>query len=531
MFLKELLNLSYLKEEKPGADETVILPGGVKAGVDYHMVVPKPAFEELVVAHRANEPMSEPILMAIWKANGLGDPVWNAMLQNESVIDHYMELCDAHYADTLNRLESQNPAKAAIRRVVPTAKDLAGGEPNFNFVTPEYVPPQVEGDAEVEQDVPMTVGAESQTGADGLRVETVEEDQQVADGVLIPPNTAEVDSAVEPGNAPAFVTAVPDDTNGFVPPTDFGPAEEQAVIEGAGFSCPPPKIDFEQENGSVLGAGELPVAEEKSTSEYDSMAEAVLNGEACEDAPNFVPPSEEQNTNESGSEGTDPAGHSGLIPEQPEQNKTPDDADASSRDGDGEFVPPTLEIEEESAPEETTRFVPPQVENESPKEEAQDGGCGLDFSEGFMSVGTLLKAAQDSDKEPNDQTTFASEGTYNENENEAGVGESAESQQTSEEFLSVVLKAAREAFSQYGVEAVCAATGNTLYTLTRDLSVGVSSLQAIVSDCNGEIAATYDNADYILQLVEHELLAMCEEDCGESVREALAPLVRILFEE
>lgn len=136
MFLNELLAKSYLQEESASDDAIVIIPAGVRTGVDYNLLVKREDFEAMLVKFRASEPASEAILMTIGKAKGLHNPVWSVLLQNETVVDHYTKLCNEKYESQLKKLEDAEQTvdasqvqKPGEKTVIAPGKDVSSMAP------------------------------------------------------------------------------------------------------------------------------------------------------------------------------------------------------------------------------------------------------------------------------------------------------------------------------------------------------------------------------------------------------------------
>lgn len=193
MFIDTLLGSSLIKEDDPTDEEIILLPKGVKAGVDYYLVVPKSVFDAIVVDYRATEPLSEPILMTIGKSHAVNDPIWNTMLQQDYIVDHYTKLCNEKVAATLNSIESVNEGKqlsSPVNAVTLAASPKKTTDPGFTFVPP------------VTEDEEDDRGAES-ISVDSLAsstVDSVSEPKDMSQSVASGPSAFEVE-LTEPENS------------------------------------------------------------------------------------------------------------------------------------------------------------------------------------------------------------------------------------------------------------------------------------------------------------------------------------------
>lgn len=234
MFFHELLKGAYLKEEPPLEDEITLLPAGVKAGMDYSLVVNRSLFEQTIVNYRATEPMSEAILMAIGSAKALNDPVWLTLVQNEAVVEKYTTLCNDKYADQLQQLEGQNPqftppSYGAYQHTPAEVKPSGSSERFFASMNSGFVPP-TPGESGGEQEVPP-IDAPQQEAAVASEVPQVD----VAAEVPVEPPVKE-ETVAEESTVPEFVPPAIPEEPAFVPPTI---TEEPAFV--------PPVVEEEEE--------------------------------------------------------------------------------------------------------------------------------------------------------------------------------------------------------------------------------------------------------------------------------------------
>lgn len=107
MFLNTLLEGAYLREDPVDDSEIVILPKGVRTGIDINMVVPRSFFDKALVEFRTKEPISEPALMALGTTKDANDPLWNILLAMPSVVNRFIQLSGERVNAELERLHSE----------------------------------------------------------------------------------------------------------------------------------------------------------------------------------------------------------------------------------------------------------------------------------------------------------------------------------------------------------------------------------------------------------------------------------------
>ena len=131
MYFDDLIKNSYIKSEPPLEDEIVLLAAGCRPQVDYNLVVSKRDFEDVLMNNRAKDPTSEAVLMSIGRRNvSLGDPIWDIMLQRDSVVSRYTSLCNDATAQTLSDLEGAE--RSGLSGFGVGSSEL-GAEPSFGF--------------------------------------------------------------------------------------------------------------------------------------------------------------------------------------------------------------------------------------------------------------------------------------------------------------------------------------------------------------------------------------------------------------
>lgn len=140
MYFEELIKHTYITLEPPTDDEVVLLPEGCRPQIDHNLVVTRADFEEVLMTHRASDPVSEAILMTIGRSGiALNDPVWDTLLQREIVKDRFTALCNAETEQRLSVLPQDEPES------VPDTTLPAGDVgPVAPFVGPAVEPVSIE---------------------------------------------------------------------------------------------------------------------------------------------------------------------------------------------------------------------------------------------------------------------------------------------------------------------------------------------------------------------------------------------------
>lgn len=130
MYFEELVKRSYIKSEPPNEEEVVLLASGCRPQVDRNLVVSKSDFESVLMGYRASDPTSEAVLMSIGRSGiTLGDPIWDVILQRESVVDRFAQLCNDEAARTLSSLERSETEGVPDLAWGSGATEPAGAEP------------------------------------------------------------------------------------------------------------------------------------------------------------------------------------------------------------------------------------------------------------------------------------------------------------------------------------------------------------------------------------------------------------------
>ena len=495
MFLDPILVEAYLTKDPPTQDEILLLPAGVQTGIDQNMVVSRSTFETVMVNHRATEPASEAILMAIGKANGLGDPVWNTLLQNECVVSRYTELCNDYYVSKLNTLERQNrPAELPDVPIVGSGGDTVAG------VRVQYQAFPGEGSAFV----PPVMDEESAEGAASMQSEDAassglagDEHQEVTPKIsFVQEEAGEAEDAQQAG-VPAGID--------FGASVVMSPAGEQQDDNSLPLGIPAEALGPGFEPSAVFQPPVEPAKEEQAEQEeqgLSSLAELCAQAEgetfsAREPAFGFQPPL------------------GGVVP-----------AIGFSQE-------PAQEVHEEQQQEEQEvqpSFMPP-LSGVSP---AVGGNVEVDIP----ISGPVMEGVQEEQQQEVSETAFVPP--------MAEIPSPAESEPQAEEESEEVASKRLLAMSrvedimqdfenlckQYGIERLCEVNNTTLAQFMSDVCNNVPE----VFDCLGTWTpgqGVYSSGaeEEIIRTIRTAASIAAESTDYEKVQSILFPLMQLIYEE
>lgn len=565
MFLNDLLDKAYLSDQPATQEEILLMPSGLKAGIDMNMVVPRAIFEETIVKYRASEPTSEAILMAIGRAKDISDPVWNTLLSNECVVTKYTELCNSFYASQLEKLEGQNaPVNLAERAnqlgsytamdsgsvdsavllgrqdqfVPPTPQSEEHGEDAFVPPATTFVPPVEESEeapqegagSMEESELPLGVGAGSSF---------LNGNDQFADVPVFQPPASTPTEEIEEGEAemnPIGFGSLSELLSGFGTMEENAPGTEEATAPtepeesshtapdpstqglapaGFGFLPPPgvglpaeatqtPGVDYEEE-----ATGLVPPSPGTSTEEVEAQhSEESAFVPPVPETPVFTAPAEDTGFIPS-QEGTESEGFVPPTPEEPEPIG---------------FVPPTpVESEEPQG------FVPP-----APTEEASSSETSSE-SEAGSSTSTATEesgASEESDKQGGNDAEHgllqAQQEALSEAEQEACAAEKLRAMSS----VADICSDASRVFGQYGVHRVCEICGT-------DVEAVIDSLEDVIPEsCLMWRQTTFNSAEdanamfmMVLSDIKRDAYMYVDKGDYDSVQNLLQPIMKLLYKE
>ena len=535
MFFTDLLKLSYLKEEAATEDEIALLPAGAKVGMDYHLVVKRADFEQVMVNHRANEPMSEAILMAIGKANGKPDPIWNTLAQNPEVIEYYTKLCSERYSAQLEELEKQNPQftppSYAAYQSRATGEDGGPTGSAARFVASMnsgFVPPAtIEADVAEEAKEEAAEVTSQQEAAPVVEQPAIQEEPQVpvASGGFEFESVGAPDSNFAPSGQDAPVIQEPDfgyqvpteespveatqESSGFVPPVTNEPEEATPIMAPSPMDTP---AFLQGEEGGEGTPETLPMAEAPFGFVPPSVPEeepSFVPPSVPEEEPSFVPPSEE-------AEGEEPSGLAALIGEQTDATTGAAAITLPSAEMFGDMGAPTPDMP-------ASEFVPPSA------------GSAEENAEGEENPRSLMDAFRDG--------SFSSQQPSLESEQPASSKESESNQGTVDATLEekrVVFTEravasfadARTTFADFGFCRICKVAGKNPDGVMSDIIEGVPEAEEIWFDESIETTAQADAAAMeVLLALEEAVTTYISKNEFEIADKLMSAIDSILYEE
>lgn len=232
MFFDELLDNLFVKEDDLNDDEILLIPKGIRTGIDFNLVVNRTDFENLLVKYRSVEPMSEVILYALGTAGSgdidRSDPIWNTVLSTSQVVEKFTNLCNSYVQSKLEQVE-ENKVFLLVTPSYPTVV-----EEEINAEQEDYDDISLSNDSfkDVEEDdIPVFAGVPEQSNddlefIDGTEDEytDVEENKIIEDVEFDSPSSEIIDeenNLVEDGDK--FANAA---ESAFVPPNMLSFVEE-----------------------------------------------------------------------------------------------------------------------------------------------------------------------------------------------------------------------------------------------------------------------------------------------------------------
>lgn len=224
MFFDELLDNLFVKEDDLNDDEILLIPKGIRTGIDFNLVINRTDFENLLVKYRSIEPMSEVILYALGTAGSgdidRSDPIWNTVLSTSQVVEKFTNLCNSYVQSKLERVE-ENQVFLLVTPSYPTVV-----EEEINAEQEDYDATSLSNDSfkDVEGDnIPMFAGVPEQSNDDLEFIDNTEdeytdvkENKIIEDVEFISPSSEIIDeenNLVEDGDK--FANSV---ESAFVPP-------------------------------------------------------------------------------------------------------------------------------------------------------------------------------------------------------------------------------------------------------------------------------------------------------------------------
>lgn len=167
MFFDELLDNLFVKEDDLNDDEILLIPKGIRTGIDFNLVINRTDFENLLVKYRSVEPMSEVILYALGTAGSgdidRSDPIWNTVLSTSQVVEKFTNLCNSYVQSKLERVE-ENQVFLLVTPSYPTVV-----EEEINAEQENYDDTSLSNDSfkDVEEDyIPVFAGVPEQSNDD-----------------------------------------------------------------------------------------------------------------------------------------------------------------------------------------------------------------------------------------------------------------------------------------------------------------------------------------------------------------------------
>lgn len=163
MFLAELLEHSHIAPKNVGKNDIVILQKGCRAGVDYNLVIDRTEYEDILVKYRAAEPASEAILMVLSGKKEPDDPMWDCLLQNEIIYQHYSKLCNEAHAQMLEELDKmeeqeEEESDTHVNEEVQISEDkedtMDAGAPSEEEKIPISAMPDIPASLQLEEAMP-----------------------------------------------------------------------------------------------------------------------------------------------------------------------------------------------------------------------------------------------------------------------------------------------------------------------------------------------------------------------------------------
>lgn len=524
MFLYDILDQAYLTEKAPTSDEILLMPMGFKTGIDHNMVVPRSAFESVMVQYRASEPASEAILMAIGKAKDISDPVWATLLTNECVVTRYNDLSNAFYAQQLEKLEGQNPPvspAAAVSRLSSMTHTAGGFVDSAALLgkDTQFVPPPAEEmEEQAEEQTPGVGGAEEQTPGVGEEPISTEAPEAPAEEPQILPEepapTEELTPPVDEPDVSSFVSPVGEEEEDEgtksmfgLPPSDmpdFGQPTQPAMAPD--FGVP------EDADKGIPGfdAPEQPVFQPTQEEEHEEEAEggsslAALMKEVAEEAPAVPPPVDE--------------GEAAFVPPEPsaeeETGFVPPEPPAE--EAESGFVPPQ---EEPAMPAPVEDFVPP-----VPEEKEEDTGFVPPQEEPQFGADTPI-TEEPVPPPPAEQEQAPAPVDPEEEERLATIKLKAMSGATD------VFVDAERNFNQYGANRICAVCGTTVSSFIYSLEERIPEVRTLWEATLTENTQQEDQLVLdILAFVKTTAYELIEKEEYERVQEILLPIMQLIYEE
>lgn len=564
MFLKSLLAKSYLKEGDLEDSEILILPKGIKAGIDCNMVISNTDFEELMVDYRSTEPASEGILMTIGTTKDINDPVWNVLVMNDAVTERYVELSNQMYAA---RNEASEGATGVIS--TPPMDNMATGAAlpygTYTRSTSTFVPPVV---SESDDEDGASLNAEgmkvvhdggafiNSTVAEGTKVETpIDQSTEDTDGSNLPPAETQFDDIL------------PSTPTEPVPETEAVPEPQESSLVGESFPTEPvvlPVPAVEEEYHDPLASFNATLTGESDDSDTTKEPSAsftppasmggddpfarldfdMMHDQAMKDSTTAPAPEPEPESEPAPADG-DISSLTALLSQTDEEHK--DDG----QNNDGYDVPSTPAVEEQTVP----AFVPPTSEPASPVEE----------SVGEEPVGGFTPPAEDAEDghfhapvfqpEPEPETTPipteplaepqpASEGQYAEpSGTQSTVPESEpeakeESEDTAEMVavavskINTILDDFQEMSKQYGINNICTASGVTFGAVVDTITNrGCTDLIPFIESCGGDENLLASNIADFVKVIRETAVDYAMRNELHAVNNLLYPIIKLIYEE
>lgn len=245
MFFDELLDNLFVKEDDLNDDEILLIPKGIRTGIDFNLVIRRTDFENLLVKYRSVEPMSEVILYALGTAGSgdidRSDPIWNTVLSTSQVVEKFTNLCNSYVQSKLEQVEENTVS------VFVAPSYLIVDDDEINAEQEDFVDTSLNNDifkdAE-EEDIPVFAGVPEQSNDDLEFIDktdeeytSAEENEIIEDVEFISQPSEIIDeenNLVEDGDEFTEVmdsAFVPPNMTNFVEDGDLESSEEEEIAE------------------------------------------------------------------------------------------------------------------------------------------------------------------------------------------------------------------------------------------------------------------------------------------------------------